>query len=349
MSYHELALHAAEVAICDYMAVTAGESVLITVDCATDSNLIDLFVATINRLGASPVVLRSRKLPFQGHLADPYVTDLQAAAMSRCDVWLDLAFPYYAGCKAYDEALAQDHVRYLLLGDLDLESFSRMYGLVDFDDYFAAQDAFESVMSEAVGKPCRITTPLGTNLEFVMGPRSSFLKPRRATAPGMYLVPGACTIPADLGSARGSVVVSAAFHEFYEWLPSPVTLTVDKTIQKLSGGGASRAPLARAIRRACGSTGDLGSIIHYTHGIHPAARFTGKSFIEDMRSIGHNAIGLGIPWWLPGGGENHPDAVLTEQSLWIDGEQIISDGHITGPAFLLERIERLVPLDRKTQ
>jgi 2,5-dihydroxypyridine 5,6-dioxygenase len=53
---------------------------------------------------------------------------------------------------------------------------------------------------------------------------------------------------------------------------------------------------------------------------------------------GNNAIGLGIPWWLPGGGENHPDAVVLSQSMWIDGKPVVRDGSLVPPD--LARLEQ---------
>jgi hypothetical protein len=84
--------------------------------------------------------------------------------------------------------------------------------------------------------------------------------------------------------------------------------------------------------------------VHFTCGYHPAARFTGTSFIEDQRVIGCNAVGLGLPQWIDGGGENHPDCVMKEQSFWIDGKQIIDDGDIVGPPILADAVSRLEPL-----
>ena len=341
-----LAMRAAEVAVLDYMNLRKGEEVLFTIDEGTDSKLVEILAATVRKADARLNILSAESLPIQGNLADPFVSSLHAYAMKNCDLWIDLAMPYFAGSKAYDEAMEEGRVRYLLMGDLGLDAFSRLFGLVDFDDYFLAQDAFEEVFTSAEGKECRITTSNGTDLTFEIGPRSDFRKPRRAEEPGMYLVPGACTIPAKIESARGTVVVVAGLHEFYEVLESPVTLQVDGQIKAITGGGASRVPLERAMKRANGGKSGFGSIIHYTHGIHPAARFTGTSFIEDMRSIGHNAIGLGIPWWLPGGGENHPDTVISEQSVWIGSEKIIDEGIIIGPPALRERVDRLIPLNR---
>jgi hypothetical protein len=98
----------------------------------------------------------------------------------------------------------------------------------------------------------------------------------------------------------------------------------------------------RALKRAGG--GEYGYIIHFTHGIHPAARATGKSFIEDMRVTGNDAVGMGLPWWIPGGGENHPDAILFQQSIWIDGNKIVEDGAIVGPPPLAKLADELRPL-----
>ena len=72
------------------------------------------------------------------------------------------------------------------------------------------------------------------------------------------------------------------------------------------------------------------------HGFHPAARFTGTCFLEDIRARGNNAIGLGIPWWEPGGGENHPDGVVLMHSLWIDDTQLVRDGVLVGPPEIVE-------------
>jgi 2,5-dihydroxypyridine 5,6-dioxygenase len=100
------------------------------------------------------------------------------------------------------------------------------------------------------------------------------------------------------------------------------------------------ARLERALGRASGGRG-LGSLIHFTVAFHPAARITGRHFIEDIRAFGTNAIGMGLPWWEEGGGENHPDGVVMEQSVWIDGEQLIDAGRIAGRLAAMPAYRRL--------
>ena len=123
----------------------------------------------------------------------------------------------------------------------------------------------------------------------------------------------------DLESVQGKVCFVSVFHEYFTELADVITLTVDGRIREVKGGGVDRLVLDRALLRAGG--GQYGYLIHFTYGMNPAARRTGRSFIEDSRVIGNNAVGMGLPWWMPGGGENHPDAVLSKQSIWIDGNQ----------------------------
>ncbi len=58
-----------------------------------------------------------------------------------------------------------------------------------------------------------------------------------------------------------------------------------------------------------------------------------------------NAVGLGLPWWTPGGGENHPDVVIGDQSIWVDNQPVIEAGRAVLPelveasAFLRTRAE----------
>jgi len=216
-----------------------------------------------------------------------------------------------------------------------------LFGRVDLDKYYAVHKAFDKLINEAIGKPIRITDCAGTDVEFKLGKRG-FEKPRRADKPGSYLVPGSCTMFPEVKSVQGRIRVGSVFHEYYTTLADPMLLEIDGKIKALHGGGNERFVADRALRRAAG--GEYGYIIHFTHGIHPAARVTGESFIEDMRAKGNDAIGMGLPWWEPGGGENHPDAILYMQNIELDGQRIVEDGAIVGPSALAKVAGKLEPL-----
>jgi hypothetical protein len=313
---------AVHVLLREHLCVRASETVYLTVDDASDRALMERLVAHLKGCGAHTSVLRLPRLPLQGLLADPYIPAFIAQAVAECDVWLDLTFPYLAGSTPFSRAMENGRTRYLLLGDLRAEGAARLYAAVDHDALFDLQEEADRMLRDAQGQNCRISTPEGTDIEFRIG-RPASRKARHANAPGAQTVPGSAIFYPEIETVRGTIALEAAFHDYYERLPQRVMLEVDGRIRSV-GEGHHRELLERALRRAGG--GDYGHVIHLTIGLNPAAVDSGVSFIEDIRALGRNAIGLGLPWWLPGGGENHPDGIVTRQSLWIDGEPILNEG-----------------------
>jgi 2,5-dihydroxypyridine 5,6-dioxygenase len=306
--------------------------VLITADSLTDPHAVAALQDAAAVQNAKTAVLTIPQLPFQGALADPYIPEPVAAAVMSCDVWLDLTFPYIAGSQVHDKAMKTNRVRTLLFHDLDNGGIARLFGGVDFDRLFALQNAFDAVVAGAVGKQARVTTTKGTDVTFTIA-KPATKKIRHIDQPGTFTPPGSAVIYPEPASVKGRLVVEAVFHEYYTLLKSPISMNVDGKVREISGGGPDLKVMDRALRRA--GRGNYGSIIHFSHGFHPAARFNGQSFIEDVRAAGNDAVGLGIPWWEPGGGENHPDAVVTMQTLWIDGKQMVRDGAICGSPELI--------------
>lgn len=320
--------YAADQAVRDYLGTRQGESVVITTDSKTDPVLAEALMNAA--FLATPAVSRVmvRQLPFQGALADPWIPKSLAGAVAECDVWIDLTFPYIAGSEVFDKTMKGGRTRYLLGGDLNVGGLVRMFGKVDLDRHFAVQRAFDDLITEAVGQTVHITNSRGSDVRFKLV-KHGFSKPRRADKPGLYFVPGSCTMFPDQESVKGTICIDAAFHEYFTPLSEPITVTVDGKIRSVSGGGAERRVMDRALRRAGG--GEYGYVIHFTHGIQPAARVTGRSFVEDMRAVGNNAIGFGLPFWVAGGGENHPDGVLFQQSLSVGNTAVVVDGAFVEP------------------
>ena len=319
---------AANFIVRDFMGVKPGESVLITADTASDPLAVKALLEAAKVARGRAAVVTIPQLPYQGALADPYVAEPLEAAVKSCDVWLDITFPYLAGSKAHDAAMKLKRARCLMFHDLDGGGIARLFSGVDFERLFDLQEAIDGLVNRSTGKQCRVSNAAGTDVTFTIG-RPATRKIRRVNAPGTYTPPGSAVIYPEIESVRGTVVVDAAFHEYFTLLRSQIRMKVDGRISEVSGGGTELKVMDRALKRAGG--GKYGSIIHFSHGFHPAARFHGGSFIESIRAPGNNAVGLGIPWWEPGGGENHPDAVVTMQSMWIGGEQIVRDGVLVPP------------------
>ena len=321
------ALTAARRLLGDHMALTKGESVLVTADTASDPAAIEALMNAAALLGGQPVVAVMAPLPFQGTLADPFIPKSIAAAAEACDVWIDLCFPYVAGSHMHDHAVRKGGVRFLLASGLSADGIARIYG-ADLDRLYKVQSALDRMAAEAIGAECRITSRAGSDVAFVMG-KPGYLKPRQAKKTGSYTPPGSAVFFPDPESVRGKIVIETVFHEYYVQLRKPVEIEIDGRIRSLSGGGNESRVMDRALKRAGG--GDYGYVIHFTHGFHSGAR-AGDSLIEDIRVVGNDSAGLGLPWWAPGGGENHPDGILTMQTVVIDGTEVVRDGIWLGRA-----------------
>ena len=326
----------------DMMCVGEGEHVLITSDTNTDRRGVDALVNAAYSLGTKVASMTlAPPLPFQGGLANPYLPDPLVAAVQNCDVWLDLCMPYLAGSAVYDAVIKNGRTRYFLGADIGAEGMLRIFGKADLDQVFAVSDLFNAVLSESTGKQCRVTTTAGTDVAFQLADTEG-LAIERATKPGGYFVPATVVVIPELESVKGTIVCETTFHEYYTPLEQPYRFEVDGKIQSVTGGGTELKVMDRALKRA--GNGEYGYIVHFSCGYHPAARYTGKSFIEDQRVIGCDAVGFGLPPWVEGGGENHPDCVMREQSFWIEDEQIIDCGRIVSPPDLAKAVQDLQPV-----
>jgi 2,5-dihydroxypyridine 5,6-dioxygenase len=327
--------NAANFLIADALSVKPGEQVVLTADTATDRGALDALMRAVSVQGALCTVVTIPQLPYQGALSDPYIPPALAVAVRECDVWLDLTFPYMAGAEAHDHAIKGRRVRFVNVADLGSIGLARIWGGTDFDKLFAVQSALDDLFVASTGKTARVTTSRGTDVTFTLA-KPTTRKLRHTNVPGSYSPPGSAVIYPEPDSVKGVVFIEAVFHEYYMLLPKNIGIHVDGPIQRLEGEGVDVRLFERALLRASG--GDYGKIIHFSHGFHPAARVSGRSFVESIRSSGSDAVGFGKPWWEEGGGENHPDGVITSHSLWIDGEPIVKDGVIVK--------EEIAPLEK---
>ena len=124
---------AADAMIREVLLVQSGETVLITADTASDMQTVEAIQNAARNLDTPVALLIAPQLPFQGALGDPYISDPVRAAVSNCDVWIDLAFPYMAGSQAFDAAMQNKRTRYYLAAGLNAESTVRLFGKVNLD------------------------------------------------------------------------------------------------------------------------------------------------------------------------------------------------------------------------
>lgn len=329
-------LRAADNLVVESFAVTPGESVLITGDYRTEMRLLDIVAGSVARAGGKPLIALAPTLPYQGGLSDPYVGDSLKAAAMESDVWFDFCFPYHAGSGTHAATMERKRSRYCLIALSSAETFERLYGCVDFAAMLKFNIALAEYFSEAEGETVRFTCPHGTDVRLTLD-KMKLARKGICKDPGMYTVPGTQSFYPVLESVKGRIVIQALFDEYYRALREPITIEAEGGIRGFSGGGTEdRISFERALARAGGGQG-YGNFIHFTFGFHPASMLTRSQFIEDIRVPGSNAVGMGLPWWEPGGGENHPDGIVLDQSIWIGDDQLVDEGAFVGP----ERLRRL--------
>ena len=219
------------------------------------------------------------------------------------------------------------------------KSLVRLFGRVDLDLMFDVHETFNALLTP--GKECRIANDAGTDITFKLT-APPFPKPRQPTNrdsiwfPAMYPCGPIATASKERSSSAQRSTNTTRCCRRRSHSPSTARSA------EVTGGDNERRELDRALKRAGG--GIYGQVIHFSYGYHPGARFTGRCFVEDTRTAGNNACGLGLPFWQPGGGENHSDGVIKMQSIWVDGEQLVDDGAMVGPPQLAALGARLQPL-----
>jgi hypothetical protein len=320
----------ANVLITDHLSVKPGENVLITTDTQSDPMVGPIIFNAAMQAGARPMLATINQLPLQGKLADPHLPDSLRAAMVSSDCWIDLTHPYIAGSQAQDDALKAGRTRCMVAGGMDCAALARLYGIVPLDALYELQREFDHLVA-AIGRQDLPADRRPGHRRDVRARQGH----RHQAAPcgegGLRVfAAGICRDVSGLPSVRGRIVIVAAMHEWYGPLQRPLTLEVDGRIKRIVEDGPEAQVLDRALRRAGG--GEYGHVIHFSYGLHPATRYRGTCFVEDIRTTGASAIGFGRPWWEPGGGENHPDGLVLRQNLWIDGVQILKTGVVIAPA-----------------
>jgi hypothetical protein len=321
------------------MSVKPRESVLISADTSTDPRLVEAVQNACCSMEAKvATIVLAPPVRFQGTLADAYLPDHFKAAAVACDVWIDFCFPYLAGSKTYDAAVHNQRTRYFLGADIGSGGLVRLIGGGHLDQVFALSDAFAELVEAAAGKICHVTNRIGSDVRFTLA-KTEGLALAKANRPGGYFVPGTVLLIPELESVQGVIRCDAAFHEYYCAMREPLSLEINGTVKRISGGGPEQSLMERALLRAGGNK--YGYVVHFSCGVHPRARFTGASFIEDQRVVGYNAVGLGLPPWMPGGGENHPDAIMSLQTIEIGHETIVKDGRIVAPSELVQLFDAL--------
>ena len=177
------------------------------------------------------------------------------------------------------------------------------------------------------GSTVRITTNLGTDLEFSIEGR----KARRST--GIYRKPGECgnlpgaeayIAPVE-GTANGVVVIDGSMAGI-GILRDPIKLTIrEGFVEKIEGGGD-----ARRLEEILSKYGkEARNIAEFGIGTNPKARISGN-ILEDEKAFGTVHIALGSNYDFGGKVKApiHLDGIIKEPTVLIDGKYLFRNGNL---------------------
>ena len=335
---------AAEILVRELVRVRPSDHVLVYSDSESDWRAAETTAAAVHNAGAKVVVMRYPAPQGVGESADADLPEPLMAAMRSCDVMIEFSKKYLLYSTPWRAAMQAKRARYLCLSGMTSEMMARCVGQVNVQTLIQFQDILARLTRSATRM--RITTPAGTDIEFQNDPkRPVFTEGVVPDTPGDYMLIGQVDWAPVESSLKGTIVFDGAVWppEDLGRLGNPIRLSVDKGRVVSIDGGREAETFARWLD----SYNDpaMHNVAHAAYGCNPGAKLSGL-IVEDERVWGSVEWGLGYQGetflGVAGRAKTHTDGICLNASVWIDGQQISSEGTYTHPelAALSKRVAR---------
>ena len=328
---------AAHKLVTELLRLKQGETVLIYGDENTDMRILEFATREARKAGASPILMVYDDLPELGMEPPKPV----AAALKNCDVAVEFASKFLYITRAYEEAIKAG-MRHLCLAGMDADMMIRCIGKVNTFHLQKFGEQLTNMTREA--KRMKITTRLGTNLEYEMGNRSVYLDAGICDTPGTdaFLGGQISWIPVEK-SINGTVILDGSVGPPDELgkLSSPIELTIEKG--KIIDIKGKREAQIYSKWLASLDDENMYNVAHVCYGFNPMARLTGN-ILEDERIFGCIQFGFGSQGTSSEGeagyARSHSDGIVLNPSIYLDDEQIEKDGEYIHPKlkFLADKL-----------
>jgi len=324
---------AADILVRELARIKPSDHVLVYSDSESDWRVAESTAAAAHNAGAKVAVMR---YPAPRGVAENADTDLPeplVAAMQSCDVMIEFSKKYLLYSTPWRAAMQGKRARYLCLSGMTSEMMVRCVGGVNVQALIQFQDTIAGLTRSA--RQMRITTPAGTDIEFQNDPkRPVFTEGVVPDKPGDYMLIGQVDWAPVESSLKGIIVFDGAV-----WPPdnlgrlaNPIRLSVDRgKVASIDGGRE-----ARTLERWLDSFNDpaMRNLAHVAYGCNPGAKLSGR-IVEDERVWGSVEWGLGYQGegflGVSGPAKTHTDGICLNASIWLDGQQICSEGTYTHP------------------
>lgn len=328
--YYEYELGKAAKILCEELfKLKPGETLVITADTESDKRVVDATARAAFACDAKPMVIYTAYPLGVGKAADAMLPGKAlAAALAQTDAWVEYNNGWLLYSTPYDEATNKNpKLRYLNACGMDVNMMVRLIGRVDF----LTLEKFMTYLLKLTKstKHMRVTTPVGTDVEFDNNPENPFVfEYGGLDVPGSHMTPGQIAWAPFLETINGTIVFDGSINPpIVGVLREPVVLHIKKgTIVKMEGG--KEATEYENWLKSFNHPQML-KLAHISYGLHPNAHLSGD-VVEDERIWGSTEWGIGNVGsiLIPGGisGPSHSDGICLNSSVWLDNVQILNKG-----------------------
>jgi len=314
----------ARVALEKCAGVRAGERVLVVTDTMRDQSVAHALVGAALAADAEAVLM---VIPTRRRTPQEPPASVVAALQAT-----DLAFLHTTYSLTHSSARVQAQkagARVLSMPGVTEDGFLRTLS-VDMGRLASLTNRLADRVARA--QRARVTTPLGTDLTYVLAHPVTVLdgvceKPGELDTfpPGLFL-----SVPRE-GGVSGKAVVDGAVTQIGR-LSSPVTMTfADGRLVKIEGGGE-----AARLTQLLASLEDENAYRFAAWGIgsNPGAALVGEDpSFEGERVFGWTHVSTGSNAAFPGGtvrAKIHLDGIISRPTIYLDDEMILKEGKFQG-------------------
>lgn len=308
----------------DVMLAKSGETVLLTVDTATDLRLTDAVMDAAYIIGAVPILV---KHPMQKE-AFTQPPPPVASAIVDSNIWIDFAYNTTQHSDAYRAAL-NNGVRHTCLTGMDVEMIVNTIGNVDVETVIE----FGEYLVSALDKTDKIVikSPAGTDLQAFKKKRFVKHSGQKALKNGCsVMLCGQVTVCPIEETIEGTLVFDGALFP-----PAEIGVLNDKVVLTIKRGRITNiegGPQAQLFVNWMASWDDenMYRLAHYSIGFNPGVTKPTGRIVEDERIFGTIEFGFGSQGKTLGGAfwnaASHTDGVVMAPTIIFDDKVFSKDG-----------------------
>ncbi|MBN1536658.1 MAG: hypothetical protein JW908_08005 [Anaerolineales bacterium] len=313
---------AAHILVNELRPIEKGHQVLLSADTTSDMRVVEATAQAIYAAGGVPTILvyPAMKEPMQ------LISEPLLGAASKAEIWFDFANSYQFYSPAYDAALVNGCIYFLLYG-MNIDMMVRMVARVDHK-LLRKMGNWLYTNSQA-SKTLRVKSSAGTDI---------ICKVNKAGDPFWELPPergGYTQILSGMSglciyreSVEGTLIIDGNISPptWIGKIEEPITLKISGGYIKEITGGYQAQLFDRYLQSA--NHPDAYIIDHVCYGFNPGVRKISGNHMADTHLFGGIIFGIGA---LTYGSKIHTDTICLNPSIWLDDIQIEEDGRYIHP------------------